>query len=90
MDAARKVYESRVELQKEGALAQKLCDKLLSMAGKGRDLDGGRREGSSEPIDIASAYSCFSSDIISDYCFGEAFGFLQQPTFEPNFRKVSM
>ncbi|KAE8369703.1 cytochrome P450 [Aspergillus caelatus] len=54
-------------------LAQRLCDKILA---QGKD-----------PLDIPSAYSCFSTDVISDYCFGESYGFLDQISWEPNFRK---
>ncbi|KAK6814081.1 hypothetical protein RU639_010126 [Aspergillus parasiticus] len=54
-------------------LAQRLCDKILTQ-GK-------------EPLDIPSAYSCFSIDVISDYCFGQSYGFLDQTSWEPNFRK---
>ncbi|KAE8314332.1 cytochrome P450 [Aspergillus transmontanensis] len=54
-------------------LAQRLCDKILAQ-GK-------------EPLDIPSAYSCFSTDVISDYCFGDSYGFLDQTSWEPNFRK---
>ncbi|KAI1085096.1 cytochrome P450 [Whalleya microplaca] len=52
-------------------LAQALCDKLLSSA--------------YEPVDIHMAYSCFASDAISSYCFGESFGFLDQKSWFPNF-----
>ncbi|KAI1506236.1 cytochrome P450 [Biscogniauxia marginata] len=55
-------------------LVQRLCDKLLAQTGK------------IGPIDITMAYSCFTSDTISDYCFGESFGFLAQESWEPNFR----
>ncbi|KOC14495.1 hypothetical protein AFLA70_5g008462 [Aspergillus flavus AF70] len=54
-------------------LAQRLCDKILAQ-GK-------------EPLDIPSAYSCFSTDVISDYCFGESYGLLGQTSWEPNFQK---
>lgn len=55
-------------------LVQKLCDKLLAESGK------------KEPVDITVAYSCFTSDAISGYCFGESFGFLEQEGWYPNFR----
>ena len=55
--------------------AQQLCDKIL------------RTADTKEPFDVATAYSCFTSDVFSRYCFGESFGFLEQPTFEPNFRQ---
>ncbi|KAI0839693.1 cytochrome P450 [Hypoxylon sp. FL0890] len=52
-------------------LAQLLCDKLLKEVGN--------------PIDVGVAYSCFTSDAISSYCFGESFGFLDQDGWYPNF-----
>lgn len=38
-----------------------------------------------KPFDVTEAYSCFTSDVISSYCFGESFGFLQQVRFEMSF-----
>ncbi|TDZ41567.1 Cyrochrome P450 monooxygenase [Colletotrichum trifolii] len=55
------------------ALVQKLCDKLLNESGKGE-------------FDVTMAYSCFTSDAISGYAFGESFGLLQQDGWYPNFR----
>lgn len=55
-------------------LVQRLCDKLLKESGRGK------------PIDVTMAYSCFTSDAIADYCFGEPFGFLAQESWEPNYR----
>jgi cytochrome P450 len=55
-------------------LVQKLCDKLL-------------RESGQKPFDITMAYSCFTSDAISGYSFGESFGFLDQDGWFPNFRE---
>jgi cytochrome P450 len=57
------------------ALVQKLCDKLL------------QQSGDNEPFDVAMAYSCFTSDAISSYSFGESFGFLEQKGWYPNFRE---
>ncbi|KAK7931818.1 Cyrochrome P450 monooxygenase [Apiospora marii] len=31
--------------------------------------------------------SCFTADVISNYCFDEPFGFVRQPNWEPNFRE---
>ncbi|KAL7909376.1 cytochrome P450 [Trichoderma velutinum] len=53
-----------------------LCDKLLGYAGQ------------KEPFDLTSAYSCFTSDVIAEYCFGEKLGFLKQDGIEPNFRRA--
>jgi cytochrome P450 len=56
--------------------AQQLCNKLLAQTNM------------RQPFDLTSAYSCFTSDVISEYCFGESFGFLEQESFEPNFRRA--
>ncbi|WYZ35865.1 hypothetical protein EsH8_X_000512 [Colletotrichum jinshuiense] len=65
---------SRLESDVHG-LVQKLCDKLLAQTDK------------QEPFDVTMAYSCFTSDAISGYCFGESFGFLNQDSWYPNFRE---
>lgn len=54
------------------AYTQKLCDKLLAQG--------------SEPFDVAVAYSNLATDVISGFCFGEKFGLLEQPGWNPNFR----
>ncbi|KAF6835131.1 trichodiene oxygenase [Colletotrichum musicola] len=58
------------------ALVQKLCDKLLNETGR-------------PEFDVTMAYSCFTSDAISGYCFGDSFGFLQQEGWYPNFRDAT-
>ncbi|ETS80144.1 hypothetical protein PFICI_07673 [Pestalotiopsis fici W106-1] len=55
-------------------LCHHLCDKLLA------------RSGTKEVIDIAMAYSCFTSDTIFGYSFGESQGFLDQESWYPNYR----
>ncbi|KAK1981006.1 trichodiene oxygenase [Colletotrichum cereale] len=74
-------FFSRVQLfklePKIHALAQRLCDKLLV--------------GASDPdkvVPLTEAYSCFTSDVVSEYCFGEAFGLLDQEDWTPNFREA--
>lgn len=57
--------------------ATRLCDKLLLESGKG-------------PLDITVAYSCFASDVIFEYCFGESNGFLDQDGWYPNFREPTL
>ncbi|KAE9985723.1 hypothetical protein BLS_005689 [Venturia inaequalis] len=54
-------------------LAQKLCDKLLARSKDGRPA-----------FNISMAYSCFTTDIITRYCFGQSYGYLDQEEFEPN------
>lgn len=55
---------------------QYLCDKIL-------------REKPGRPFDITVAYSCFTSDIISGYSFGEPLGLLTQEGWEPNWRQAT-
>lgn len=55
----------------------RLCDKLLAQSGRG-------------PLDLTVAYSCFTSDVIFKYCFGESNGFLDQEGWYPNFREPTL
>lgn len=67
---------------------QRFCDKLLALGVDGDgDGSGGRsREKRSAPFDVIMAYSCFASDVISGYSFGEPLGLLEQDGWEPNWR----
>lgn len=56
-------------------LVQKLCSKLLLQRDDGRVFD------------VTMAYSCFTTDAISAYAFGESFGLLEQEGWSPNFRE---
>ncbi|KAL1882890.1 hypothetical protein Daus18300_000528 [Diaporthe australafricana] len=67
---------SRLESEINGYV-NRLCDKLLEESGKGS-------------FDVTVAYSCFTSDAIFRYCFGESNGFLDQVGWEPNFREPSL
>ena len=55
-------------------LAQRLCDKIL-VAGEGAQFD------------LTTAYSLFTTDVISGYCLGENLGLVAQNGWEPNFRE---
>ena len=55
-------------------LAQRLCDKIL-VAGEGAQFD------------LTTAYSLFTTDVISGYCLGENLGLVAQKGWEPNFRE---
>ncbi|KAJ6437453.1 drug transporter [Purpureocillium lavendulum] len=63
-------YFSRSQIVKlEGMIQEKtqvLCDKLLT-------------DSKSTPIQIAAAYSCFTTDALTSYCFGHSLGNLDQP-----------
>jgi hypothetical protein len=37
-------------------------------------------------MDISTAYSCFTTDVIIAYCFGQTQGFLDNQGFENNLR----
>jgi hypothetical protein len=58
-------------------LAQRLCDKLLARSKDGKPA-----------FDISMAYSCFTTDVITHYCFGQSHGLLDQEDFEPNLYKA--
>ena len=55
-------------------LAERLCAKILSI-------------GQEAPFNVTTAYSLLSSDVISDYCFGESIGLVAQKSWEPNLRE---
>lgn len=55
-------------------LAQLLCDKIL--------VAGERTQ-----FDLTTAYSLFTTDVISGYCLGENLGLIVQKGWEPNFRE---
>ncbi|KAI4862775.1 cytochrome P450 [Hypoxylon rubiginosum] len=57
-------------------MAHILCDKLLSSV--------------NEPVDLVVAYSCFSSDAISAYCFGETFGFMEREGWFSDFHTAEL
>ena len=54
--------------------AQRICEKIL-VAGEGA------------PFDITTAYSLFTTDVISGYCLGENLGLIAQKGWRPNFRE---
>ncbi|KAF2667975.1 trichodiene oxygenase [Microthyrium microscopicum] len=56
-------------------LSHRLCDILLARAGTG------------EPVNVNDAYSCFSSDVIITYCFGQPGGFLDKDDFDNGIRE---
>lgn len=57
-------------------LADRLCNRLLA------------RRGNGNPFEVTMAYSCFTTDIVSYYAFGQTDGFLEQADFEPNLRSI--
>jgi cytochrome P450 len=57
-------------------LAQKLCNRIVEQ------LDSGK------PFEVTMAYSCFATDIITNHCFGQSYGFLDHEDFEPNLRRA--
>ncbi|KAK7227647.1 hypothetical protein V2G26_015650 [Clonostachys chloroleuca] len=57
-------------------LVQKMCTKLLRLTESGQIMN------------VADPFNCFTADTISQYCFGESFGFLDRPDFERSFKKA--
>lgn len=72
-------------------LADQLCDKIISLGKSSpvciylpnatfvkRLLMSSEGIANKTPLDVTTAYSCFTSDVISGYCFGEPFGLISQ------------
>lgn len=55
------------------ALTQQFCDKLLAWRGR-------------PPLDLTMALSCYTSDTISNYAYGEPLGFLAQEGWDKNYK----
>ena len=55
-------------------LAQTLCTKILAQKSKG------------VPFDVTHAYSQFTTDVITSYCFGQSRGLLEHERVDYNLR----
>jgi cytochrome P450 len=44
--------------------------------------------GSGEPVVLNMAFSCLTTDIVTEYAFAKSYDFLNSPTFEPNFHRA--
>lgn len=70
-------FFSRAQIMKREQLvhekAQQLCEKLLLY----RDCG---------PFQVDAAYSCFTTDALTEYCFGQSLGNLEAPGWNPSFR----
>lgn len=55
---------------------QKLCSQIERYAGTGK------------PVNLAAAFSCVTTDIVTEYAFARSYHFLDSPTFEPNLRSA--
>lgn len=59
------------------SLAQQLADKILATSA------------AKEIFVFQDAASCYTSDVIGLFAFGDALGFLRQPRFTPNLKRAS-
>jgi hypothetical protein len=63
-------------------LVDKLCDKMIRLSRSSlmqkspNSILTVKSNQNRAPLDVTTAYSCFTSDVISGYCFGEPFGFV--------------
>jgi cytochrome P450 len=57
-------------------MAQKMCSKILHLSRSG------------QIINALEPFNCFTADAISQYCFGEPFGFLDGPDFHKNYTRA--
>ncbi|KAL4998500.1 cytochrome P450 [Aspergillus recurvatus] len=54
----------------------KLCTQLESFSGSQR------------PVKMNMAFSCMTTDVVTEYAFAKSYNFLDSPTFEPNFHRA--
>ncbi|KAL4732999.1 cytochrome P450 [Aspergillus similis] len=54
---------------------RKLCTQLESYCGSQR------------PVKMDMAFSCMTTDVVTEYAFAKSYNFLDSPTFEPNFHR---
>ncbi|KAJ6092288.1 cytochrome P450 [Penicillium canescens] len=55
---------------------EKLCEQLQGHAG------------SAYPVTMTMAFSCMTTDVVTEYAFAKSYNFLNSPTFEPNFHRA--
>ncbi|KAJ6134167.1 cytochrome P450 [Penicillium sp. IBT 18751x] len=55
---------------------EKLCQQLQTYAG------------TEKPATLNMAFSCMTTDIVTQYAFNKSYNFLDSPTFEPNFHRA--
>ncbi|KAE8143640.1 cytochrome P450 [Aspergillus pseudotamarii] len=44
--------------------------------------------GTNSPVTMTMAFSCMTTDIVTEYAFAKSYGFLDSATFEPNFHRA--
>ncbi|OJD28710.1 cytochrome p450 [Diplodia corticola] len=44
--------------------------------------------GTGQPATLNMAYSCMTTDVVTEYAFARSYSFLDSPTFEPNFHRA--
>ncbi|KAF9634227.1 Cytochrome P450 [Lasiodiplodia theobromae] len=44
--------------------------------------------GTGQPATLNMAYSCMTTDVVTEYAFARSYNFLDSPTFEPNFHRA--
>jgi cytochrome P450 len=75
--AAVSPFFSKTNVRKLEPIIQEKVAKLLARM---QEL-----EGTGQPIDINTAYSAFTSDVIVEYAFGESHNYLDRPDFNKDF-----
>ena len=70
-----KAAVARLEPAIHGVVA-KLCRRLADEGAAGR------------PVDLVMAFSCLTTDVVTDFAFSRSSNFLDSPTFAPNFHEA--
>ena len=75
-------YFSKAAVYQLESIVQSVVDQLVARL---RAL-----RGTGSNVNMIDAFSCFTTDVISQYAFARPFGFLNDPDFSPHWHRVMM
>ncbi|PLB36812.1 cytochrome P450 [Aspergillus candidus] len=73
-------FFSKASVTKLEPMIRKAVEKLCAQ------LEG--HAGSGNPIKMNDAFSCMTTDVVTEYAFAKSYNFLDSPTFQPNFHRA--
>ncbi|KAK1976428.1 oxoglutarate/iron-dependent oxygenase [Colletotrichum cereale] len=73
-------FFSKASVNKLEPIIHNAIDKLISQLQT--------HEGSGKPVTMTMAFSCMTTDVVTEYAFAKSYDFLGSPTFEPNFHRA--
>lgn len=73
-------FFSRASVSRLEPVIHRAIEKLTSQLQTHRD--------SGQPVTMTMAFSCLTTDVVTEYAFSKSYDFLSSPTFEPNFHRA--